>query len=89
VGNAYARVRRLSSHPAFSYAGTDARPLKCPLCGELFGKIPEYDSHLLSHQPSEAVAAQWMSARSFERHFKKASADKAVVRDLGVRQELG
>jgi hypothetical protein len=72
VGSAYARVRRMSSHPAFSYSGTDAKPLKCPVCGELFGKIPEYDSHFLGHQPDEEMAGRWMSARSFERHFKRA-----------------
>jgi len=63
----------LSSHPAFSYMGTDARPLKCPVCAELFGKIPEYDSHFLDHQPSVEMAAEWMSARSFRRHFPEAT----------------
>jgi hypothetical protein len=53
--------------------GTDARPLKCPVCAELFGKIPEYDSHFLDHQPSVEMAAEWMSARSFRRHFPEAT----------------
>jgi len=41
--------------------GTDARPLKCPVCAELFGKIPEYDSHFLDHQPSVEMAAEGSS----------------------------
>ena len=69
MGNAYARVRRLSSHPAFSYQGTDATPLKCSFCSELFGQIPEYDKHFMGHSPSRQEAQKWLSARSFKRHF--------------------
>jgi hypothetical protein len=69
VGNAYARVRRLSSHPAFSFMATDARPLKCPLCGELFGRVPEYDKHYMTHKPTPEQAWEHLSWRSFQRRF--------------------
>lgn len=41
--NAYAALRRLATHPAFSYRGGC---LRCPVCAAEFVRVSDYDGHL-------------------------------------------
>jgi hypothetical protein len=70
AANAYLRIGRLATHPAFS--ARDGCVLVCPICGgepEQFRttRVAAYDRHFVAHDPSAADAERFMSGRSFER----------------------
>lgn len=63
MGNAYMRVARLATHPAFSWR-TGA--LQCPLCRESFATVGTYTPHLLAHQDlTEQVGYRFLDARTW------------------------
>lgn len=63
-GNAYLRVARLASHPAFGRDGC----LHCPLCPDVFATAGTYDRHVLAHPSLTPTVAYWhLSGRTFER----------------------
>ena len=70
AANAYLRIGRLATHPAFS--AQDGCVLVCPICAgepDQFEttRVAEYDRHFVAHDPDEADAERFMSGRSFER----------------------
>ena len=62
AANAYLRIGRLATHPAFSAAAGGM--LVCPLCAgepEQFRttRVAAYDRHFVAHDPDEASESAW------------------------------
>jgi hypothetical protein len=66
-GNAYARIRRLATHPAFRRDGM----LHCPRGCESFATVPEYTKHALSHDLTSKEAWEWLSGKVYNKYWEK------------------
>jgi uncharacterized C2H2 Zn-finger protein len=66
-GNAYHRIARLGTHPAFSMR---AVALVCPCCGQEFQRVGEYTRHYIGHRPPVEEARSWLDWRAFERYAR-------------------
>jgi hypothetical protein len=67
AGNAYLRLARLGTHPAFSMRDGQ---LHCPFraCdGLAFQRVSEYTSHLLKHDLTEERAQRWLDWRAYDK----------------------
>lgn len=64
MGNGYMKLLRLCSHPAFSMRDGE---LHCPLCDFKTSRVPEYDKHFFTHNPTEEQVANHCSGRTLDK----------------------